>query len=300
MSTKRITLQQLRYFLAVAEELHFGRAADRLGMAQPPLSRQIKQVEAKVGAELFTRGRSSVTLTQAGERLAKRVGAILADLDDALLEVKRLGEGAEGRLRIGFVGSSTFGLLPNIVKSFRASHPGVHLSLSPMNNAGLHRALVRREIDAGLARPAIEDPEITSRRLVEEPLVMAAPDTDDLPAMVDLRSQPERTYILYPEWPRPSYADTVLAGLRAIGVEPRDPVHTMDLQTALSLVAIGEGSCIVPQSVADTPRGGVRFHALSPTLGTTELAVAHRLDEQGIHLHAFLRIAQQVARKPLG
>ncbi|MEM7710540.1 MAG: LysR substrate-binding domain-containing protein, partial [Pseudomonadota bacterium] len=229
MAPDRITLQQLRYVVALAEELHFGRAAERLGMAQPPLSRQIKQVEAHVGAPLFVRGRSAISLTQAGERLASRAAAILTDLDDALLEARRLGEGAAGRLRIGFVGSSTFGLLPNIVKSFRAHHPGVHLSLSPMNNAGLHRALVRREIDAGLARPAIEDPEITSRRLIEEPLMLAAPDTEDLPATVDLRRTPDRTFILYPEWPRPSYADTVLAGLRAVGIEPKDPVHTMDL-----------------------------------------------------------------------
>ena len=108
--------KQLSYFIAVAEELHFGRAAERLDMAQPPLSRQIKQLEEELGAVLFNRGRSSISLTQAGERLLERGKSILSQLDDTKLEVRRLGQGAEGRLRIGFVGSATFSILPNIIK----------------------------------------------------------------------------------------------------------------------------------------------------------------------------------------
>ncbi len=113
----------MTYFIAVAEELHFGRAAERLDMAQPPLSRQIKQIEGELEAVLFSRGRSAISLTQAGEKLLERSRAILALLGDTKLEMRRLCQGAEGRLRIGFVGSSTYGILPTIIRAFRAPIP---------------------------------------------------------------------------------------------------------------------------------------------------------------------------------
>ena len=168
-----MNFRQLGYFIAVAEELHFGRAAERLDMAQPPLSRQIKQLEEDLGVILFNRGRSAITLTQAGERLLVRGKSILAQLDDMQLEVRRLGQGAEGRLRIGFVGSAAFGILPNIIKSYRANYPEVNLSLVPMNNAQLHRALVSRALDVAFARPALKDPEFLTKEMMEEKLIGA-------------------------------------------------------------------------------------------------------------------------------
>ena len=294
-----MTFKQLTYFIAVAEELHFGRAAERLGMAQPPLSRQIKQIEEDLGAVLFNRGRRAVSLTQAGERLFERGRALLRDLDDMKLEVRRLGEGAEGRLRIGFVGSSTFGILPTIVKSFRANRPEVTLTLTPMNNAQLQRRLVGREIDVAFARPALRDAEFRTIHLGDEPLVAATPDGAATAragriTLDELRAHP---FILYPEYPRPSYADLVLESCEAHGLSPARRLFTMDLQTALSLVAIGEGVCIVPASVANAQRNGVRFNAIEPEIGRTSLALNYRLDEQGPHVRAFVQIAQAVARK---
>ena len=215
-----MNLKQLEYFIALAEELHFGRAAERLGMAQPPLSRQIKQIEDDLGALLFNRGRNAISLTQAGERLYARGSALLSEFNDIKLEVKRIGQGAEGRLRIGFVGSATYGLMPNILKSFRVSYPEVNLSLIPMNNAQLHRSLIRREIDIAIARPALSDAEIITRRLEDERLVLAAPDTLDLPAgTVDLRSLRSERFVLYPEFPRPSFADFIIGACRDLGFE---------------------------------------------------------------------------------
>lgn len=294
-----MNMRQLSYFIAVAEELHFGRAAERLGMAQPPLSRQIRQIEEELGAVLFNRGRRAVSLTQAGERLFERGRSVVRDFDDMLLEVRRIGQGAEGRLRIGFVGSSTFGILPNIVKSFRANSPDVTLTLTPMNNAQLHRRLVGREIDVAFARPALNDAEFVTRKLGEEPLVVATPDTmatrsDGRIAVEELR---DSNFILYPEYPRPSYADFVVEACERNGLELRRRLFTMDLQTALSLVAIGEGVCIVPASVASAARNGIRFREIAPSIGTTELSLNYRLDEQGPHVQAFVRIAQSVARK---
>lgn len=294
-----MNLKQLTYFIAVAEELHFGRAAERLGMAQPPLSRQIKQIEDELGAVLFNRGRRAVSLTQAGERLLQRGSALVRDFEDIKLEVRRLGEGAEGRLRIGFVGSSTFGILPTIIKSFRANRPDVTLTLTPMNNAQLYRRLISREIDVAFARPALGDAEFRTVELGAEPLIAAAPDTvaTRRPGWIELDELKEPSFILYPEFPRPSYADLVLESCAAHGLRVEKKLFTMDLQTALSLVAIGEGVCIVPASVGSAARNGVRFLEISPGIGETSLALNYRLDEQGPHVQAFVQIAQSVARK---
>lgn len=298
-----MNLRQLTYFIAVAEEMHFGRAAERLDMAQPPLSRQIKQLEDELGAVLFNRGRNAITLTQAGARLLERGRAVLNEIEDIKLELHRIGQGAEGRLRIGFVGSSTFGIMPNVIKSFRANYPVVNLSLIPMNNARLHRALISREIDVAFTRPALKDSDFVTRKLLEEPLVLAAPDTFETAARGQVTLNELRgidlDMILYPEFPRPSYADTVLDACRAQGLEVKRRAFTMDVQTALSLVAIGEGVSIAPASVGSAPRNGIRFLRFSPLLANTELSLNYRLDEQGVHLRNFVRIAQSVARRTL-
>lgn len=294
-----MNFRQLTYFIAVAEELHFGRAAERLDMAQPPLSRQIKQLEDELQAVLFNRGRSAISLTQAGERLLVRGKAILAELEDTQLEVHRLGQGAEGRLRIGFVGSATFGILPMIIRSYRANYPEVNLSLIPMNNAELHRGLVSRELDVVFARPTLKDPEFLSKHLIEEKLILALPDIVDTGTRTVAKLERLMTHhlILYPERPSPSYADMVLKAVEDAGFEAPLRIWCMDLQTALSLVAVGEGVCIVPESVANAPRKGMKFLDIEPEIARTELSVNYRLDEQGIHVKNFVTIAQKVARK---
>jgi DNA-binding transcriptional LysR family regulator len=295
-----MNLRQLEYFVALAEELHFGRAAERLGIAQPPLSRQIKQLEDDLGALLFNRGHNAIALTQAGARLYERGSALLAERDDIKLELKRIGQGAEGRLRIGFVGSATYGLLPNILKSFRASYPEVNLSLIPMNNAQLHRSLIRREIDIAIARPYLTDAEITTRKLGEEPLVLATPDSVNVPSIpVNLATVAHHPFVLYPEFPRPSFADFVLKACADLGIEISNRVFTMDYQTAIALVAVGEGVAIVPRSVGSAHRTGVRFYEIANLAVRTAISINHRVDEQGIHVKNFGDIALKVARKVL-
>lgn len=294
-----MNFRQLSYFIAVAEELHFGRAAERLDMAQPPLSRAIKQFEEEIEAVLFNRGRSAITLTQAGERLLERGKAIMAQLEDTQLEVRRLGQGAEGRLRIGFVGSATFGIFPNIIRSYRANYPDVNLNLIPMNNADLHRALVARELDVAFARPTLKDPEFLSKHLMEEKLILALPDIVDTGSRTVAKLERLMTHnlILYPERPRPSYADMVLKAIEDAGFEAPLRIWCMDLQTALSLVAVGEGVCVVPESVANAPRKGMKFLNIEPEIARTELSLNYRLDEQGVHVKNFVTLAQKVAKK---
>ncbi len=293
-----MNLKQIEYFIALAEELHFGRAAERLGMAQPPLSRQIQQIEADLGAQLINRGRNAISLTQAGERFYERGSALLAELGDIRLEIRRIGQGAEGRLRIGFVGSATYGMLPTILKSFRASWPEVNLSLVPMNNAQLQRSLIRRDIDIAIARPALTDGEIVTRKLIDEPLVLAAPDAlITTPGPVSLPDLGQPSYILYPEYPRPSFADVVIAACESVGADTSRRVFTMDFQTAIALVSVGEGVALVPASVGTAQRNGVRYHEIAGLTIRTGISVNHRIDEQGIHVHNFVTLAQKVARK---
>ena len=294
-----INAKKLEYFLAVAEELHVGRAAERLGIAQPPLSRQIQALEQEIGAQLFHRGRNAISLTQAGERFYERVAAIVLDLEDAQLEARRIAQGAEGRMRIGFVGSATYGVLPTILKSYRHNFPKVALSLAPMNNAGLRRALIRQEIDIGVARPAIDDPEIISKPLVVEPLVLAVPDTDKLgqEQSVGFEELEGRTLVLYPERPRPSFADHVLEVCQTAGFEAKDRVFTMDFQTAISLVSVAVGVSIVPASVGESHRKGVRFIKIASPDATTSVSLNYRVDNQAIHVRNFVNISTRVSKR---
>jgi LysR family transcriptional regulator, benzoate and cis,cis-muconate-responsive activator of ben and cat genes len=297
-----LDLRRLRYFIALAEEMHFGRAADRLKIAQPPLSRLIGRIEADLGAQLVDRSRSQIRLTQAGKVLLARAREIVRQVDEATAEVAQLGSGKSGILRIGFVGSATHGFLPSLIKMFRARYSDVELTLSAMNNAGLKEALIRREIDGAIARPAIEDDEILTEKLHEEPLIVALPDAFErewrqpLP-LASLRDAP---FTLYPQHPRPSFADHILSVCSAAGFRPHKPVMAMDYQTAISLVSVGVGVCIVPRSVSATQHAGVIYRDfLGPNPGTS-LSVNYRTDNRSPQLLAFISVARECARSLTG
>ena len=282
----------------LAEELHFGRAADRLQIAQPPLSRLIGRIEADIGAQLIDRSRSQIRLTQAGKVLLARAREIIRQVDEATAEVAQLGSGKSGILRIGFVGSATHGFLPSLIKTFRARHPDVELTLSAMNNAGLKEALIRREIDGAIARPAIEDDEILTEKLHEEPLIIALPDAfeREWQQPLPLASLRDATFILYPQHPRPSFADHILSVCSAAGFRPHNPVMAMDYQTAVSLVSVGVGVCIVPRSVSATQHAGVIYRDfLGPNPGTS-LSVNYRIDNRSPQLLGFVSVAREFAR----
>jgi LysR family transcriptional regulator, benzoate and cis,cis-muconate-responsive activator of ben and cat genes len=295
-----VKLKRLEYFLAVAEELHFGRAAERLNIAQPSLSRHILQFEEELGATLFDRGRGQIRLTQAGEALLKHARVMILSIEDVKLEVRRIDQGARGRLRIGFVGSATHGILPTMIKSFRRNYPDVDLSLWAMNNAQQHRALVRREIDIAIARPRIDDAEVKSVPFYEEPLILAAYDALEIDTRrpVSLEALQRQTFVLYPEQPRPSFADTVLDLCRAEGFEPAHYVFCMDYQTAISLVAVGEGVSVVPRSVGNTGHQGVRFASVSNPQAVTGLSINYRIDNREKQIARFVDIARRLTMKP--
>ena len=292
-------LQRLRYFIAVAEELHFGRGAGRRDQAQPPHSPPIGPLAKGVGAHRIDRSRSQIRLTQAGEVLLERARELLSNFDSMLDEVRRIGSGSEGRLRIAFVGSSTHGVLPTLIKSYRSHYADIDLVLTAMNNAELKRALIQREIDVAIARPSIEDDEVKSEFLHQEPLILALPDnspfnTQTAPNLADFSSE---TFILYPSNPRPSFADYILNVCHEAGIGHVSTVMAMDYQTAISLVSVGVGVSLVPESVSRTQRAGVSYRRyVGPNPGTA-LSVNYRQDNRSPQLRSFLDIARRYARE---
>lgn len=291
-------LRRLKYFLAVAEELHFGRAATRLEIAQPPLSRQIAALEADIGTQLFDRSRSQIRLTQAGEVLENHARALVDRLDAAYRETKAVGEGGAGRLRIAFVGSASHGVLPILIKSYRSHYPKVELALSAMNNAQLHSALVSREIDIAVARPSLKDDELRAEPLVHEPLVLAVPDASEVAArkVIRLAELSDETFVLYPRRPRPSYADTVLEICRAEGFTPTKQELAQDYQTAIALVSVGVGISIVPESVSQTVRPGVFYRPYEGYNPGTSLTIHARRDNQSSQVMRFFDLARKFVR----
>jgi DNA-binding transcriptional LysR family regulator len=291
-------LRRLKYFLAVAEELHFGRAASRIGIAQPPLSRQIAALEEEVGAQLFDRSRSQIRLTQAGEVLAGHARVLVERLDAAYKETRQVGSGGAGRLRVAFVGSASHGVLPNLIKSYRSHYPEVELALSAMNNAELHSALVQREIDIAVARPDLQNDELRREPLTREDLILAIPDNSELASrkVIKFNELADQTFVLYPRRPRPSYADAVIAICREEGFEPAALELAQDYQTAISLVSVGVGISVVPESVSQTTRPGVFFRKYEGFNPGTALTVLSRRDNQSQQVMHFFDITRRFKR----
>ena len=292
-------LKRLTYFLAVAEELNFSRASERLKMAQPPLSRQIAQLEIQLGAELFDRSRSQIRLTQAGELLLDRTRSILDLVEQTAGEVRRIGEGIAGRLTIAFVGTATYGILPKILRAYRAAHPDVELALTAMNNAELKSALIQKKIDIAIARPRLDDPELKTELLVREPLLLAVPDTYQRTSL-RLSNFRTETFILYPRRPRPSFADLVIEVCKKEGFAPQNPMLAQDYQTAISLVSIGVGVSLVPASVAESQRMGVNFCSYDGYNPGTALSINYRRDTCGPQITKFLSVSRRIVQTSIG
>jgi DNA-binding transcriptional LysR family regulator len=284
-----VEVRRLRYFVAIAEELHFGRASERLHVAQPALSRQMVELERAIDATLFDRTRNQIKLTAAGVALLPRARDILTRIGEAARVARLAGKGKTGVLNVGFVGSATYSVLPHLLNGFRRANPDVELLLHAMNTADLRVALIDRRIDAAFARPGIDDPEIVDEPLLHEELIVALPEDDALAqgeavALPDLASRP---FVLYPHAPRPSFADAIVGLCRQAGFSPVVAQETMDLQTALGLIAAGAGVSLVPASVADSHRLGILYRPIAPPTPTTTLSLCYRRDNRVAVLATF-------------
>jgi len=285
-------IRHLRYFLAVAEELNFSRAAHRLNMAQPPLSQQIMQLESHLGVQLFERETRPIRLTVAGLTLLEQARPLIKRFDQLELKLQLMGSGDTGSLAIGFVSSAMYALLPAVLKRFRALYPRVHVDLTELTGLEQEEALHEHSIDVAFIRGISSDPDFIGEVLVEEPLVVAVPTqwrlaANDSIAMEALRDEP---FILYPTKPDPTFANFVRAACRDAGFEPRVLQEANELQTAASLVASGIGISLMPASVKMLPRVGVKYVALDEPAPRTVISVLYRQNDPGPSLKNFLAI----------
>jgi LysR family transcriptional regulator, benzoate and cis,cis-muconate-responsive activator of ben and cat genes len=275
-------LRHLRYFVAVAEERNFTRAAERLHIAQPPLSRQIQQLEETLGVQLFERNSRPLKLTETGKFFYSHAVQLLAQTAELESMTRRVGN-IERSLSVGFVGSTLYGMLPKIIRRFRDQNTTVELSLHEMSTMDQIRALKDGRIDVGFGRIRHEDANIRRVILREEQLIVALPLGHPLSLakpVLSLRDLINETLIIFPKAPRPSYADQVLSAFQDRALAPRKTYEVRELQIALGLVAAGEGISVVPSSVYGLKRDDVSYKELDdPTLVSPVIMSMRALDE---------------------
>lgn len=279
-------IRQLRYFLAVAAERNFSRAAERLHMAQPPLSRQIQQLEQEVGATLFDRDARPMALTDAGRLFYEHAVQVTRRLEELKDAMRSFVNANRPRFVVGFVPSVLYARLPDIIRNFRKAAPDVDLSLVEMMSIEQIVALKEGRIDVGFGRLRFEDPAIEREVLREEDLVAALPIGHRLLKVegpIDLTDLSDEAVIVYPREPRPSYADQVLSLLRDHGVTPAAVHEVRELQTALGLVAAEDGICIVPSSVHLMGRRDLMFRELTEK-AVSPIIMSHRKNDSSPHL----------------
>jgi DNA-binding transcriptional LysR family regulator len=276
-------IRHLRYFITVAKERNFTRAAEKLHIAQPPLSRQIQQLEEEVGMVLFDRDSRPLRLTEAGRLLYEHAAQVLERFDDLRTMMKRFREAERPRFVIGFVASTIYAALPNLIRRFRAETPGLDISLVEMVSLEQIAALKEGRIDVGFGRIRLDDPAVRRDVLREERLVVALPLSHPLLeregplSFTELAGEP---LILYPRVPRPSYADQVISIFRDRGLEPNIAHEARELQTAIGLVAAEVGICIVPTSVQRLRRDDVVYRELIEQNITSPIIMSRRASDR--------------------
>jgi DNA-binding transcriptional LysR family regulator len=290
-----LELRQLRYFIAVAEELHFGRAAARLHMTQPPLSQAIAALEDLLGAPLFLRNRRTVELAPAGTALLPEARRMLLEADALPELARRAASGEAGRLALAFVTSCDYSVLPPFLRRYSERYPAVHLHLVEATSDVQVEELLRGRIDAGLLIPPLPDKadgELDYMKVLDEPLILCAPAGLDAlgTGPVRLQDLPRLPLIIFPRDISPALYDAILSCFRAAGVTPVIGQLAIQMQTIVSLVSAGMGLALVPQSVSNLMRPGVEYRALADPSPLVETGIAWRRDNGSPVLRGFLEL----------
>ena len=288
-------LRHLRYFLAVAEELHFGRAASRVHIAQPPLSKQIQQLEQEIGVQLFKRSKRSVELTDAGKIFQKEALGILNSLEIAIKKAKLASWGDANWLSIGFIASSTYDVLPIILKEFKKRHPEVELVLQEIQSSEQNQALREGRIHVSFARFPKTESGLVFETIHKEQLVAALPQSHPLNKkrslkLSDLANEP---FILQPSPPSPHAENTIKIFANA-GVTPQIIQTVEQVHTALGLVAAGIGITLLPSSIQNMQIRGVEYRNLINPTPVLEMKMGYRADETSPALVSFIETVHSI------
>lgn len=275
-------LRHLRYFAAVAGTRHFGKAAQALHMAQPPLSQAIRRLETELGVELFTRTTRQVSLTGAGEVFRTDVERILTSVDEAVARVGRFASGVEGVLRVGLTGSASYRQLPTLARLVKQEMPHVRMEVhTEMLTPAQEHGLDERRLDVGVLRPPIRQEGIAHRLIAEEPLVAAVPEGHWLADATTVRVEQLRheDFVMYGATLGSVVNDAVVRSCLNSGFYPHRAYEVTETSAALALVAAGLGVAVLPDSVRSAPREGVVCRTVEDAL-TVPLALAWRREDE--------------------
>ncbi|WP_224092206.1 LysR family transcriptional regulator [Nostoc sp. MS1] len=269
-------LRHLRYFIAVAEELHFSKAAERLHIAQPPLSQQIQQLEAEIGVQLFHRKtKRQVQLTEAGKVFLQEAYQILVQLDTAVALTQRIGRGQTGQLKIGFTSLVIYDLLPLILRQFREQFPQIELVLRELTTSQQEQALRDSQIHVGFAHPPLEDDTISYKCIHTQTLVVALPSTHSLvqTEYISVQNLLDEPLIMFPRYLAPGLYDRIMSLFQQGNISPNITQEAIQMQTIIGLVSAGMGVAITPSSLQNLQRSGVVYRPLLEQVPVIETAV---------------------------
>jgi DNA-binding transcriptional LysR family regulator len=289
-ASRSLEFRHLRYFLALAEELHFGRAAQRLAISQPPLSVAIQQLEASVGARLFDRDSKGVRLTPAGDAFRASAQALLDRAEDACALAREVQAGEVGRLRLGFVGSTLFNGLSAWLQAFQAGHPKVEVVVVELNSQDQIEALLGEELDLGLVHTDRLPPALTSQSLYSEPFLACLPASHPLAALseIPLAALSDQPFILFSRKGSPDYHARIVEICRQHGFYPRLQHEGRHWLSVVSLVAQGLGVSIVPAAFQRAGIQGAVFRPLAEAIEPSAVFAAWRKDAVGVLREGFL------------
>jgi DNA-binding transcriptional LysR family regulator len=290
-------MRLLRYFVTVAEERHFGRAAERLHIAQPPLSQQIRKLERQLGVQLIDRSRRPIELTDAGRALFEEAQLSLAHGERAFAAARRAATGHLGHLHIGGLQAAVDGVLSYIMRAHRREYPDVKLDLAELGTADQIAQLIEHRLDVGVLRGPVDEPSLTVETLIQDPLAAVVCDDD---ALADQgRIAPtllaDRPIILWTRAAAPTTFADVVELFRQHKIQPPVVDESPRIQTILALVASGAGVALLPTSFVNLNRHGVRFVPLRDPLPYRPLALAWRTNNQSPIVARFVEVARHTS-----
>lgn len=292
-------LRQIHSFIAVAEELHFRKAAERLGVAQTALSAQIRSLEGELGFELLFRTTRHVSLTQPGAVFLDEVRQTVARLDKAIETARAAANSGLERLRIGGIDAALVWFLPPVINQFRHSYPGLHLPLTEVSASALQvKELLRHRVDVAFFRPPASIEGIVWETLLEEQVMVAVPQHSPLASqpLITAHQLMDERLISYPRHARPYLADMVHSSFDAVGLRPNIELEVLDKSTLLRMVAQDMGVGLVPQWVVEVPTDGVAFVPYSDAPEALKFGVAWRENDKSETLKTFLDITRAEAK----
>uniref|UniRef100_UPI003BAB321A LysR family transcriptional regulator n=1 Tax=Stappia sp. TaxID=1870903 RepID=UPI003BAB321A len=301
-----MNLRRLKFFVTVAEELHFGRAAERLCMTQPPLSQAILALEEELSVTLFKRTKRNVALTPVGEHLLSHVTKLLEEVEALPGLARQLSRGEIGSLKLGFVTTADYNLLPDLISRYSGAYPDVRVSLKEMTSDLQVEALMQGNLNAGLIIPLHQTlhTSLSYLPLMREPLLAAVPEewlrsgrvelTDGAIGLRDIADEP---LVLFPRRSAPAFHDIITTFFVSNGIQPTIGQEAIQMQTIISLVSAGMGVALVPGSLRKLGRSGVRYVPLQGRAPTIETGLVWRKDDATPTVSRLVEIARLVSSK---